>query len=76
MYSIIFSKGFNILSMPHVKFYTSSHFTGLMGPRPGLEGCGEHPLHLTGVAIPNRRTLASRYSDYAIPVQTVKENKG
>jgi hypothetical protein len=54
----------------------SNHFTGWMGPRSGLEGCGEHPLHLTGVAIPNRRTLASRYSDFAIPVQTVKENKG
>jgi hypothetical protein len=76
MYSIIFYKGFNILSMPHVKFYMSNHFTGWVGPRYGLEGCGEHTLPLTGVATPNRRTLASRYSDYAIPAQTVQESKG
>jgi len=60
--------------MPHVKIYTSNHFTGWVGPRPGLKGCGEHPLPLTGVTTPNRRTLASRYSDYVIPAQTVKEN--
>jgi hypothetical protein len=75
MYSIILYKGCNILSMPYVKFYMSNHFAGCLGPRPGLEGCGKHPLPLTGVATPNCRTLASRYSDYGIPTQTVKEKK-
>ena len=62
-----------------VKFYVRNHFTGWVVTRPGLEGCGEHHFSPTGVPTPNRRTLASRYSDYTIPAQTVKlhtENKG
>lgn len=73
MYTIIFCKGVNILSMPHVELYMSKHITGWVGPRPGLDGGGENPLPLTGVTTLNRRTLASRYSDYD-PAHTVKEN--
>jgi len=76
MYTVIFYKGFYILSMPHVKLYMSNHITGLVSPRPGLEGGEEHLLPLTGVTTPNRRTLVSRYSDYAVPAHTVKENTG
>lgn len=69
MCTVIFYKGFNILSMPHVKLYMSNHITGWVGPRPGLEGGEEYLLPLTGVSTPNRRTIASRYSNYA--VQTI-----
>jgi hypothetical protein len=46
-----------------------THFTRVwVGPRAGLEGCGKsHPTHWDSISV------ASRYSDYTMPVRTVSQ---